>query len=200
MDPHLFQMRSQYKDQNVHHTDPRSCHRLLCAIFPQHPESISKRPFLWRRFEQTGAIAVLADYPPKRMPYNYEIDDPKPFTPDLRPGDRLGFTLRANPVVRSRVPRKGREGTKKVHHDVVMYAMWRQEQGQVKLGKTEIIREEGFKWIDRRSEESGFSIDAEDVQIDGYQQVEIKGKKDRGVRGYNVSTIDYDGILTVQDP
>ena len=72
---------------------------------------------------RNGAARRLLDSlgadPPVDRHALFELDEPKPFAPALAAGDRLGFSLRANPVVRRRDPSRCRS----VKHDVVMDAL-----------------------------------------------------------------------------
>ncbi len=56
-----------------------------------------QRDFLWRE-ERPGEFMTLSCRPPVDVAGLFDLEF-KPFAPALSPGDRLGFTLRANPVV-----------------------------------------------------------------------------------------------------
>jgi CRISP-associated protein Cas1 len=68
---------------------------------------------------------TLSSRPPVNVESLFDLDS-QPFSPVLAPGDRLGFTLRANPVVaRATVP--GQRGKR---HDVVMDVLKSVPRGQ----------------------------------------------------------------------
>ena len=112
----------------------------------------------------------------------------------LMAGDRLSFSLRANPVVRRRDPSRGRS----VKHDVVMDALRSHPSGERAGIRLEVMREQGLGWLERQAEKTGFAFRPSDVGVDGYrqQQVSRKGR----VAAMSFATLDFDGILDVRDP
>ena len=91
---------------------PAASHHLVWSLFADGPER--RRDFLWRE-EGPGRFMTLSRRPPVNAASLFDLDA-QPFAPLLAPGDRLGFTLRANPVV-ARAMAPGRRGRR---HDVVM--------------------------------------------------------------------------------
>ena len=92
-----------------------SGHHLVWSLFASGPER--RRDFLWREMEQNGAFLILSARPPVDRHALFDVDEPKPFTPALVVGDRLRFSLRANPVVRRRDSSRSRS----VKHDIINY-------------------------------------------------------------------------------
>jgi CRISPR system Cascade subunit CasE len=119
----------------------------------------------------------------------------KNYCPCLDVGDRLGFTLRANPVIAKRT--EGKKHSAK--HDVWMDA---KRDGQAKglfgVKLANYIAERAKNWLINRGEHAGFSLTPEAVQIGGYQQQRIFKKRSSTPIRY--SFIDFGGVLTVQDP
>ena len=69
-------------------------HRLVWALFAGDPDR--KRDFLWRS-EGKGRFLILSPEVPSADGAGlFAPPEVKPFAPDLRAGDRLGFVLRAN--------------------------------------------------------------------------------------------------------
>ena len=75
---------------------PAASHQLVWSLFADGPER--RRDFLWRE-EAPGRFMTLSSRPPVDVARACSIWILKPFAPVLAAGDRLGFTLRANPVV-----------------------------------------------------------------------------------------------------
>lgn len=172
----------------------QSCHpghHLVWSLFAG--ESDDRRDFLWREVERPGIFLILSKRPPVDPHHLFEIDDPKPFAPMLMVGDRLRFSLRANPVIRRRDPARARS----VKHDVVMDALRAHPRGARVERRFDAMRERGFAWLDRQGAKAGFSVEADNVRIDGYQQHRIS-RKGAGVMAF--STLDFDGVLEVRDP
>ena len=166
-------------------------HHLVWSLFADGADR--QRDFLWRETGE-GVFLILSARLPEDRHGLFEIDDPKPFTPALESGDRLGFSLRANPVVRRRHPSRRRS----VKHDVVMDALRSHAKGERAVQRFETIREQGFAWLDRQGTKAGFRIDSADVAVDGYDQHRIARTGSAPAMLY--STLDFEGILTVSDP
>ena len=166
-------------------------HHLVWSLFTDGADR--RRDFLWRETD-AGEFLVLSARQPEDRHGLFEIDAPKPFTPALEPGDRLGFSLRANPVVRRRHPSHRRS----VKHDVVMDALRSHARGERAARRFEIVRERGFAWLHRQGTKAGFEVGAADVAVDGYDQHRIPRTGSAPAMSY--STVDFEGILTVRDP
>ena len=167
-------------------------HHLVWSLFADGTDR--KRDFLWRDEARAGVFLILSARHPEDRHGLFEVDEPKPFKPALEPGDRLRFSLRANPVVRRRHPSHRRS----VKHDVVMNALRSHAKGERAVRRFEIIREQGFAWLDRQGAKAGFRIDSADVAVDGYDQHRIARTGSAPAMLY--STLDFEGILTVSDP
>jgi len=141
-----------------------------------------------------GIFLILSARPPVDHHGLFAIDEPKPFAPALGEGDRLRFSLRANPVVRRRHEREPRT----IKHDIVMNALYPRsgnERGEQRLST---IREQGFAWLERQGANAGFAIQQTETSIDGYRQHRISRKGKRTPMSF--STLDFEGILEVSNP
>ncbi|MCY4012000.1 MAG: type I-E CRISPR-associated protein Cas6/Cse3/CasE [Gammaproteobacteria bacterium] len=165
-------------------------HSLIWSLFADDAER--QRDFLWREMER-GLFYVLSARRPEDRHGLFELSPPKVFAPDLVEGDRLGFSLRANPVVRRRNAARGRS----VKHDVVMDALSSAGEGSWADLRNPIIQDRGFSWLRRQGERAGFDVAERSVRIDGYEQHRI-GRRRAPTMAY--SSLDYDGILTVTTP
>ncbi len=170
-------------------------HQLLWQLFPNGPDA--KRDFIYRQEWQNGWPVFYMVSQREPVPVNGTLSvETKHYDPMLTPGQRFGFTLRANPVVTRK-----KENGKRVRHDVVMDAKF-QKRTQSDTGNSvlpsELIEMAGIKWLNERSNSLGFEIEGQATSVDGYLQHRFfkKGKK----FPIRYSTIDYNGILNISDP
>jgi CRISPR system Cascade subunit CasE len=165
-----------------------AAHRLVWALFTDGPER--RRDFLWRE-EAPGRFLALSARPPGNLDDLFELDF-KPFAPALAPGDRLGFSLRANPVV-ARPASAGQRGKR---HDVVMDALHRLPASERAAMRMETMVAAGRAWLTRQGAAHGFRPDLE-VGVDGYETVVIPREAGAAAR---FSVLDFNGVLTVDEP
>ena len=165
-------------------------HHLMWSLFADGPGR--QRDFLWREME-SGLYFILSARRPEDQHGLFELAEPKPFTLALAPGDRLGFALRANPVIRRRDP----EWRRSKKHDIVMDTL-RHAGGDRADKRLTAVREQGFAWLERQGNKSGFEVQPDCVRIDGYEQHRV-GRKG-SAHAMEFSAIDFEGLLTVRDP
>lgn len=162
-------------------------HHLVWSLFADSPDR--RRDFLWRETTR-GTFYVLSARQPVDSHNLFRLDEPKVFAPALAAGDRLRFSLRANPVVR----RRNSDG-RSAKHDVVMDALRR--SADARLGtRLDAMRERGSAWLAGQGQSAGFDID-DKLDVDGYQQHSIPR---RGAAPMRFSTLDIEGVLHVRDP
>jgi CRISPR system Cascade subunit CasE len=114
----------------------------------------------------------------------------KPFEPALAPGDRLGFTLRVNPVV-ARAEAPGQRGKR---HDVVMDALrGAEKRADARPGA---IVAAGRAWLARPGEAYGFEP-APGANVDGYDRVKIP--RSSGAAAV-FGMLDISGVIVLRDP
>ncbi len=166
--------------------------RLVWSLFADGPDR--RRDFLWRRMDD-GAFLVLSARPPEDRHGLFEIDEPKTFAPVLAAGDRLRFSLRANPTVR-----KAKEPGKRhaPRHDVVMDTLHPLRDGSRAEHRMAAIRGKGFDWLARQGCKAGFEIRGEELLCEGYRQHRID--RGAGKSALSFSSLDFEGVLEVQDP
>ena len=169
----------------------QSGHHLVWSLFADIADR--KRDFLWREME-AGVFLILSARHPEDRHGLFEIDEPKSFTPVLEPGDRLLFSLRANPVVRRRHP----DHRRSVKHDVVMDGLRSLGNGERAQHRLAVVREQGLAWLERQGAKAGFTIRRGEVAVEGYDQHRISRAGSAASMSY--STLDFDGILTVSEP
>jgi len=160
-------------------------HKLLWTLFSDRPDR--RRDFLWRE-ANPGAFYLLSQREPQNTHGLFEIDPPKPFAPALKPGDRLVFSLRANPTVACK---NGSERGKR--SDIVMNTIKSVPKGERAEPRQIAIHEAGEAWMRRQGERRGFSIEA--VRVDRYQIM----RPPHGRQKMQIATLDFDGVLRVAD-
>lgn len=169
-------------------------HQFLWELFTTADGS--RRPFLYREENpKFGGLSFLAlsevlpeNNSRKKDLWNIQT---KEYSPKIRQGQQLSFTLRANPVVTRK-----REDGRRQRHDVVMDARLERKSGQ-KLPVQEVLQPAGEQWLSSRAAKYGFSLYPEALQIHSYRQHRLPKKGKKPVR---ISTLDYDGILEVINP
>ncbi|EOW1326647.1 type I-E CRISPR-associated protein Cas6/Cse3/CasE [Klebsiella aerogenes] len=157
-------------------------HQWLWQLFPAEQQ----RQFLYRREELQGAFRffVLSAQLPAESEI-FEIQS-RAFNPQLRVGQKLRFSLRANPTI----CKSGKR------HDLLMDAK-RQVKGLVESKDIWAHqRQAALDWLTRQGEQSGFALAEADV--DAYRQQLIRREKSR--QAIQFSSVDYTGTLVVDDP
>lgn len=192
---------------------PYGAHQALWKLLSRDPKQ--RRDFLYR--SEQGAtrpsFLVLSASEPPADPTGLWSVTSKRFAPSLGRGQRLGFRLRASPVVRR--AEAGSGAVRSRRHDVVMD---RKKQlaraGNSPSDLDQVIREAGLAWLRAQGERNGFRVAEVErevignggllevatqpaVRVNGYRQHRIMR---RGERAITFSTLDFEGVLEVVDP
>ena len=178
-------------------------HRLVWTMFS--PET-GQRPFLFREEadslaagrEARGAFYVLSHEPPGDGGGLFTLET-KPFRPQLSVGERVRFSLRANPTVQRTVVIDGRRKTQR--YDVAMHALHKLGAGERSAARLDVVREAGLAWLERHGPTSGFRLpDRDGVNVEGYDQFLVDPEKRRkGARAVH-TRLEFEGELEVTDP
>ena len=191
-------------------------HKLIWKAFDIDPEA--KRDFLYRREEAQGDLVyyVVSARAPQPDPDLWAWDI-KEYAPALANGDRLTFSLRANPVSRRREERSAADSaaylagrkergarptddTRRVKRDDVVMAAKRrliQELGErwfEQVPRVELENAAGRAWLESRGEAGGFAV--EEMAVTAYERQEFVGS---GGHCAVVGRMDMEGILRVTD-
>lgn len=163
-------------------------HRLLWSAFAG--DTLAKRDFLWRD-EGGGVFLALSSRSPGPNPL-FEPHDIKEYAPNLSPGDRLAFTLRANAT-------KDRARAK-VHRrvDVVMNALLGVPDGERAMLRMEVAQQAGAAWLGEQGARNGFVV--EQVTVADYTVAALPGRAGRRKGQPQFGILDMTGMLKVIDP
>ena len=163
-------------------------HRLIWALFSDSPDR--RRDFLWRE-EAPGRFMLLSARAPVDPHDLFQVET-KPFEPNLSDGDRLGFTLRANPVV-ARPAEYGQRGKR---HDVVMNALRDVPSGQRAEARPDAVIAAGRAWLSRQGDAHGFRPQGDEA-VDGYDRIQVSRQ---GAAPVVFGQLDISGVLEVRNP
>ncbi len=197
-----------------------NAHRILWMLFRARDEN-EPRDFLWRE-EKPGHYLILSKRPPGDEHKLFDIET-KDYDPQLSPGDRLAFALRANPVVSrkgegERLGKRDAKGkVRSVRCDIVMDALHDlpkrlkdDHRGESKRAEEREARTKAAAaaWIRAQGERHGFNLllkpEKENepfLQATNYESVEIprlNGAKRLPPASFGV--LDFEGLIEVTDP
>ncbi|WP_022660210.1 type I-E CRISPR-associated protein Cas6/Cse3/CasE [Paucidesulfovibrio longus] len=172
-------------------------HQALWDVFSDGPER--KRDFLFRDIGggRDGANCFLAvsERPPVKSDFLIRREV-KEYDPLLAVGDRVLFSVRVNPV------RKTREGDKQKRYDVVQDLRTRlMEAGTPKHAlppRSELAEQAGRDWLLARQEGLGLEVEPETVLADGYAQDRFR--KSSGCKPIVLGRLDLRGFARVANP
>lgn len=194
--------------------DEYKIHQHLWALFDLRKDQ--KRDFLYRRDEDNTwpRFFTVSQRIPKDENDLWDIDEPKPYEPKLKTGQRLSFSLVANPVVNRKIDEfrkteksKIRDKTGKKHKrikrdDIIWLAKKELEKNGIDYLNEkyfgEILKQKGTEWLALKGKNKGFKIKEGEVIVDSYMQMKFykKGLSDP----IKISTLCFTGILTVINP
>jgi len=168
-------------------------HRLIWTLFGDRRER--ERDFLWRA-EGRGHFYILSRRPPQANSLFRQPLGIKTFEPDLRPGDRLRFVLRANATMdRARGQRSSSEPAGDRRVDVVMHRLRAVQSGPDRAAARSACAEEAARdWLDKQGERRGFRV--VENAVEDYSTVPVRRER----RGGRLGVLDLTGIVEVADP
>lgn len=159
-------------------------HRLLWTLFADSADRT--RDFLWRE-EGKGTFLILSERAPIQSELFANVVS-KPFAPDLGPGDRLRFALRAN-ATRSK-------DRKRV--DVVMDALYVLPSEERAERRMDVATSEGSAWLQRQGATHGFRIvDCVASDYSVHALPAYRGPRDKRPQ---FGILDLEGELQVMNP
>lgn len=160
-------------------------HKLLWSVFSDGPDR--RRDFLWREMRQ-GEFLTLSEREPVANDL-FDLVEPRPFAPDLAPGDRLAFSLKVNAT---RAKRSGQRV------DVVMDALHAVPQGERAVRRMPLAQETGEAWLRARAETSGFRVLK--VEVEDYSTAALPDHRGPRKGRPQFGILSMTGGLEVTDP
>lgn len=198
-------------------SSPYGAHQALWRLLGGGPEA--RRDFLFRAEERSDTLGflVLSAQRPQAPADGLWTIESKPFVPRLVAGQRLGFRLRASPVVRRGERVEGKKNRRVHRHDVVMDRAKRLEAAGGPLPPmSSLVRDAGLDWLRSQGTRAGFRLAEAQIEpidddgllgaepgsrpavrVDGYRQHRIVRRGEAAIR---FSTVDFEGVLEVTDP
>lgn len=175
---------------------PRQGHHLIWSLFAD--EADRTRDFLWRADGPDGFITLSARWPVDTHRL-FHVRSSELFEPALATGDRIGFELHANPVVSQIRDRKPKRMCK---HDIITNALRHHPRAERHRLFEQTVQTRGFSWLEAQGRTKGFTVQPQEVTIQGYRRHEIARHDKRGRKPTNharYATLDFEGVLTVTD-
>lgn len=167
-------------------------HQLVWQLFADHTER--QRDFIYRHEASNGSpiFYTVSERQPAGDSKIWNIHT-KEYKPKLRAGQLLGFTVCANPIRAKR-----EDNGQQKRHDVIMEEKLKLKKEGKDFDIPDIVQKNGLQWLEERADSHGFSVASNNVRVDGYRQHKFFKKK--GNNAISLSTVDFNGILTVNDP
>lgn len=159
-------------------------HRLLWSAFAGDPDA--PRDFLWRAEGKGRFIALSARRPTGGV--LFEPPEIKDFAPELRPGDKLAFVLRANAT-------RQRKGVGRV--DVVMDTLYPMREGRAEA-RMDAAQSAATAWMEGQGARSGFAL--RDLAVDDYSVIALPSHRGRRQGQPQFGILDLVGRLEITDP
>jgi CRISPR system Cascade subunit CasE len=195
-----------------HQREGDALHRQVWGFFHEEEQT---RDFLYR-VEGSGigrTIYTLSRRPPEDRSGLWSLEPPRRFAPQLRAGQVLEFSLRANPVRRSvegaplqdqapgeprarwsEAQRAARSSDRK--HDIVMLERRRLQQAGLPVPlEPELVQEQGERWLAKQGQAAGFGVLR--VRADGYEQHRVWRRRPPSAA---FSSVEFSGLLEITDP
>ena len=170
-------------------------HQALWRTFADSPER--RRDFVYRevpapmRRRGDRCFLVVSARAPECGTGLWDIQT-KAYVPRLQIGDRLHFSLRVNPV------RKTRDAAKRqIRHALVQDVLHPVPKSE-RLPRLEVAQQAGLAWLAARQDRLGLALDMETCQVEAYQRWSFS--KPAGGKPIVVAVMDVAGLATVTDP
>jgi len=177
--------------------EAHNAHKLVWSLFGDRRGRT--RDFLYRIQSERGPghfLIVSAQRPEDR--HDLWRIETKDYAPSLVVGERLGFSLRANPAIRSRKGAAEGKGAGRRHDVVMNLKRPKSERPADDRPDPALIFIAGFRWLADRIERNGFTVAEHECRVAGYIQHVVPRAPDR--RPIRFTSLDFDGALTVTDP
>lgn len=166
---------------------------MLWRFFPDEPDA--KRDFLFRKEIRNGypVYYMVSRREPVPVDALFKIETKK-YNPKIKKGDKCSFHLRVNPII----AKKEDDNKKSKRHDIWMNA-WREGKSKEleKEKLSEYVNTQVKLWLINRAACLGFSVDHNDLVVEGYTRHRFYGNKMKRI--VNIGILDYCGVLMIAD-
>ncbi|MGE4297277.1 MAG: type I-E CRISPR-associated protein Cas6/Cse3/CasE [Desulfovibrionaceae bacterium] len=173
--------------------DEYGMHQAVWSLFSDTEERA--RDFVYRRLDDQGPFAFLtvSERVPED-PHGWWDIDTKPYAPALAAGDRLAFSLLANPVRTGR----NKEG-KHARFDVVMEAKLHDRTLPPDQRRPQAVLEQeaGVAWLASRADTLGLDVDKATLRVGGYRVHEFFKRGGGRAKPIRFATLEFSGVGTV---
>ncbi len=187
--------RLRCRDLAIHHDLFRE-HQMIWDLFDNQPDT--RRDFLYRREDTPGQLPFYYLLS-RRQPLCREGTriDTKPYQPLIREGDHLAFILRANAVITRKVDDHSKRRRRFGIVDAKVAEYKAKYTDRKDWPPPAVIHQEAAEqWMNRQAGQHGFRLDA--LQVSNHQYHKIRKPGDGNLRQF--TSLDMDGLLTVEDP
>ncbi|MFM7200384.1 MAG: type I-E CRISPR-associated protein Cas6/Cse3/CasE [Myxococcota bacterium] len=181
-------------------------HQLIWRLFSDG--SPQPRPFVYRvdhgsrgpfREAVAEVYAVSTSEPVDQEGY-WELHT-RVYQPQLRAGELLQFSLRANPVVS--LPRVGAASERRrgVRHDAIFHALRQEKRRPISEQRlrADVVHSAAQEWLNKRAGQNGFEVITDTLRVDAYLQHWLMRPKTQEQK-ICFSTVDFQGVLKVTEP
>ena len=168
--------------------DHYKLHQTLWRLFPDRNKT-DKRHFLFKR-DDSGSFPLfylLSAEQPQSLDNILKVET-KDFNPQLNIGDKLAFSLRANPVIKL-------YGSKDRHDVVIHLKQSLSKSERLEISQAALEQQAGEQWLQKRAEKNGFKLQS--VIANGYQQHQFK--KPNVKEDIKLSSLDFEGVLEITE-
>lgn len=164
-------------------------HRLIWSAFAGDPTA--SRDFLWRADGQ-GVLLVQSPEPPQDSPF-FEPAEVREHAPDLKPGDRLAFLLRANATRDLRGENRSRKRV-----DVVMNLLHNVPKSERNIRRMDLACQAAQAWLGGQGARAGFACDR--VEVQDYSTDTLPGHRGKRRGAPRFGILDLTGQITISEP
>lgn len=159
-------------------------HQDVWRLFADSPDR--KRDFIYRQDE--NVVLAVSERKPEDDFGSWVIET-KDYAPIINDGETLSFSLRVNPVVKSRKSGKWQK------HDAIQHERKKRLAEGGDADRFLVAQEVIVSWLQKRKEQLGFSVASNSVLIENYL-FNQRMHKPNGKQGI-ISCVDVQGVCTV---
>lgn len=185
---------AELRHHGILRLDAYGLHQLVWKVAGRHKDQ--ERDFIYRVDSDSDGLPVFTIV--SEQPLNGGNDvwniTTKNYSPVVRDGESLAFSLRCNPVKAEYNAENVRLKRRGSRIDIMGSARRADTANDRRRPRHVLHLEESRLWLDRRGSQNGFMIAADSLVVDNYTVDDHPKDKDR-----KLSMLDVSGVLQVQD-